>query len=75
MKLVENDKFFRQTAYRLLTFIEKLQFSRKIMKIIDFNEIDENIKFSSRILSRSVIFTEKLQISGKITNFSENDQI
>ena len=39
MKLVENTKFSSEMHSRLVSLLEKLQFSRKIMKITDFNEI------------------------------------
>ena len=57
MKIMKNIKFSTEMPYRLVPLpeklcifhcsIEKLQFSRKIMKITDFNEItdfSENLK-------------------------------
>ena len=41
MKNTEIIKFSIKIPYRLVSLIEKLQFSRKIMKTTDFSEIGE----------------------------------
>ena len=57
--ILKNTKFSIEMPYRLVSLLEKLQISSKIL---NFRENEEIIKFLSRILSRSVIFTEKFPI-------------
>ena len=61
MKIIgntKNTKFSIEMPYRLVSLLEKLQISSKIL---NFSENEEIIKFSSRFLSHSVVFMEKLQ--------------
>ena len=62
MKIIgntKNTKFSIKMPYHLVSLLEKLQISSKILH---FSENEEIIKFSSRFLSRSVTFIGKLLI-------------